>query len=137
LIGLFAVSRHRHHWNGRRHWGRHGSFQLRRVLDRLDTTPGQEKEIRIALDDLMEEARSARRDFRGSREELARVIREPEVPPGAFDAVFRTQDEILGRLREAAQKAFLRIHETLDPRQREKLASLVESAGFFHAHGAC
>jgi Spy/CpxP family protein refolding chaperone len=140
LIGLFAVSRRHHHpWHGRGHFGRHGFSPLRGVLDRLDTTPGQEKEIRTAIDDLMEEVRAARRDFRGSREDVARVIREEEVPPGAFDALFQKHDELMGRLREAGQKAFLKIHETLDARQRETLSGLVESwgPGFFHAHRGC
>jgi Spy/CpxP family protein refolding chaperone len=140
LIGLFAVARRRHHyWHGRGHFGHHGFSPLRRVLDRLDTTPGQEKEIRTAIDDLMEETRAARRDFRGSREDVARVIREPEVPPGAFDSVFQKHDEVLGRLREAAQKAFLKIHETLDARQRETLAGMIESCGpgFFRFGRGC
>ena len=140
LIGLIAVSRRRHHYfHGHGHFGRHGFYPLRRVLDRLDTTPGQEKEIRTAIDDLMEEARALRRDFRGTREDVARVIRESELPPGAFDSVFQKHDELLGRMREAAQKAFLKVHETLDARQRETLANLVESwsPGSFHAHRGC
>jgi hypothetical protein len=130
LVGLavmFARRRHyRHHGFARGRCGHHGMSPLNHVLDRLDTTPGQEKEIRMALDDLMEEARVARRDFRGTREDVARVIRESELPDGAFDAVFQKHDEVLARLREAGQRTFRKIHETLDQRQRDTLAGLVE-----------
>jgi len=141
LVGLIATVRHRrrHHGYGFGHGHGHcghrggGFTPFRRVLDRLDTTPGQEKEIRTALDELWEEARTARRDFRGSRDDVARVIREPELVPGAFDATFQKHDETLGRLREAAVRAFKKVHDTLDSRQRDMLASLVESwgPGFF------
>jgi len=142
LAGLFAVARRGHgrgHW-GRRGWGHHHGFSpLRAVLDRLDTTPGQEKEIRAAIDELTEEARSARRDFRGAREDVARVIREPDVPEGAFESLIQRQDETLARLRKAGERAFRRIHETLDARQRDLLASLVESwgPGFFWSRTGC
>ena len=155
LAGLFAVARrghghrrwggHGHHWGGHGHWGHrgfghhHGFSVLGSVLERLDTTPGQEKEIRTAIDELMEEARSARRDFRGAREDVARVIREPEIPEGAFESLIQRQDETLARLRAAGQRAFRKIHETLDARQRDLLANLVESwgPGFFWARTGC
>jgi hypothetical protein len=148
LAGLFAVGRRGHghgywgghgHW-GRRGWGHHRGFSpLRSVLDRLDTTPGQEKEIRTAIDELMEEARSARRDFRGAREDVARVIREAEIPEGAFESLIQRQDETLARLRQAGERAFRKIHETLDARQRDLLANLVESwgPGFFWSRTGC
>jgi Spy/CpxP family protein refolding chaperone len=153
LAGLFAVGRRGHghghgYWGGHGHWGRRGwgrgwghpGFSpLRSVLDRLDTTPGQEKEIRTAIDELMEEARSARRDFRGAREDVARVIREAEIPEGAFESLIQRQDETLARLRQAGQRAFRKIHETLDARQRDLLANLVESwgPGFFWSRTGC
>ncbi len=150
LAGLFAVGRRGHgHFGGHGHWGRrgwgrgfghhHGFSPLRSVLDRLDTTPGQEKEIRAAIDELTEEARAARRDFRGAREDVARVIREPEIPEGAFESLIQRQDETLSRLRQAGQRAFRRIHETLDARQRDLLANLVESwgPGFFWSRTGC
>jgi Spy/CpxP family protein refolding chaperone len=138
LLGLIAAVSHRrrHHRGfgyGHGGCGRHGFSPLRRVLDRLDTTPGQEKEIRTAVDELMEAARTARQDFRGSREDVARVIREPELPLGAFDSIFQKHDEALAKLREAGVRTVHRIHETLDGRQRDLLASLLESwgPGFF------
>jgi hypothetical protein len=139
LVGLFATLSHRRrhygfgHGYGYGHCGHRGFTPFRRVLDRLDTTPGQEKEIRTALDELWEEARTARRDFRGTRDDVARVIREPGFTPGAFDATFQKHDETLARLRDAGVRAFHKIHDTLDARQRDVLASLVESwgPGFF------
>jgi Spy/CpxP family protein refolding chaperone len=130
LVGLFATLSHRRrHGFGHGHCGHRGMSPLWRALDRLDATPGQEKVIRSALDELREEGRAARRDFRASRDDVARVIREPELAPGAFDATFQKHDETLSRLRDAGVRAFQKIHETLDARQRDALASMVEGFG--------
>ena len=134
LVGLFAVLRQRRHGFGYdRNCGHHRFRPLSRVLERLDATPAQEKEIRNALDQLREEARTAQRDFRGSGQDLARVIREPELTAGAFDAIFEKDDQVLARLRDAAVRALHQVHATLDARQRDLLASFVESrsADFF------
>lgn len=143
LIGLVVtLSRHHEHrrgfGTGRGRFGRYG-FALGRAFDRLETSGGQEREIREALDELWEEARLARRDFRDSGEDVARLIREPELPAGAFDALFAQQDQVLGRVRAAGVRAFERIHGALDARQRDVLASWVESRrfGFFGAPRGC
>ncbi len=57
------------------------------------------------------------------------MIREAEIPEGAFESLIQRQDETLARLRQAGQRAFRKIHETLDARQRDLLANLVESWG--------
>ena len=76
LVGLISVLRkgrcagrfhggdcghhhHHHHGHGGPPWARHGRGPHRwmhRLFERLDTTPGQEKEIRAAVRDFMDEA---------------------------------------------------------------------------------
>ena len=46
-------------WGGGHRGGIGGSFWLRMLYARLDTTPGQEREIRAALEELRERARDA------------------------------------------------------------------------------
>ena len=145
LLGLTAtVARHRHHGHGGHHCGGgrmrgfrsgRGRFILNRLLDRLDTTPGQEKVIREAFDTLMEELYDARGEFRGTRADIAQAIRSENLERAAIEAVFTRHDQVIDRVRQHALDAFSKVHETLDDRQRKILADLIESGPFRRSFG--
>jgi uncharacterized membrane protein len=128
LIGLVAVARSGHH---RRGWGRRGGFGgrwfLRRALQRLDTTPAQEKVIREALHDLKEDAAGLRQEMRGTKAELAQALRAPDLDKESIDRVFTKHDELLEKLRASFMDAAERVHTTLDSQQRQQLADMIES----------
>lgn len=134
LIGFIAVAR-----RGRRHYGFHhgrrfgGRFLLHRVLDRLDTTPGQEKVIREALHGLADEAWTLRRDVKATRSDIASALRAPELDRSALDRVFAKHDELIEKLRSSALSAADQVHGTLDDRQREKLADIIERGPWGYA----
>lgn len=135
LVGLLVLlSRGRYH---RGHCGRRGRYSmLGRVLDRLDTTPGQEKAIRMALDDLFEQAREVKGEVKQTRGDVASAVRGDELDRARLEQVFARHDESLGKLRAAALSALGRVHETLDERQRKSLAELLESPWGFRHRGA-
>ena len=145
LLGLTAVARghHAHHHCGgmgfrSRGFGRgraRGRWFLNHLLDRLDTTPGQEKVIREAVDTLTDEFYDARRDFRGSRADVAEAIRASVLDRSAVEAIFDRHDQVIDRVRGSALDAFARVHDTLDERQRKILADIVESGPFGRAFG--
>ena len=97
------------------------------LFDRLETTPGQEKEIHSAVDELFGKARELRREGRQTRGDVARLLRTESLDETILAELFSRHDE---RLRDA-QKAFAdalgRVHLSLDPEQRERLASMLES----------
>jgi len=143
LIGLAAVARrggYRHHFghSGCHHRGfgyrgfgaRHF---LHRIMDRLDTTPGQERVIREAIQDLKEEAWSLRREARGTRSELADALRGAELDKALLDRVFAKHDEVIEKLRASFVASAERIHGTLDERQRKQLADMIESGPWAYA----
>lgn len=143
LIGLAAVARHgRHgHFGYHRgcgghfghHHGRHGfgrGLLLRRMMDRLETTPGQEKVIRDALHDLQDEAWNLRGEARGTRRDIAQALRGPELDRALIDRVFEKHDELIEKLRAALLAAVEKVHGTLDERQRRQLADMVERGPF-------
>jgi hypothetical protein len=131
LIGLYAVARRgRHHYghagcHGRRGYG--ARFLFRRVLDRLDTTPGQEKVIRSAVNELEEEAWGLRREARATRAEIADALRGAELDQGALDRVFAKHDELIEKLRASFVRTADRVHGTLDERQRKQLAQMIDA----------
>ena len=139
LIGLVAVARrgrrhfYGHHggWHGRR--GHGGRYFFHRVLDRLDTTPGQEKVIRSAIHDLGEEAWGLRSEVRATRGEIAAALREPELDKTRLDGVFAKHDELIERLRASLLRSAEQVHGTLDERQRKQLADMIESGPWGYA----
>jgi Spy/CpxP family protein refolding chaperone len=135
LVGLIAVARRgrRHYYGFHGHHRHGGRFFLHRVLDRLDTTPGQEKVIRDALHDLGEQAWPLRREVKGTRSEIAAALRAPELDRSALDRVFAKHDELIEKLRSSALSAADQVHGTLDERQRQKLADMIEQGPWRHA----
>jgi uncharacterized membrane protein len=138
LIGLTVLLvRGPRRWYGRHRHGR--GYVLGAVLDRLETTPGQEKAIRSAVEEFSEAASGARREFRASREDLAKAIRSEALDSGSLENAFRRHDGSIGDIRNSFVNALSKIHETLDERQRKTLADMIEAGhwGFrgHHAHG--
>jgi Heavy-metal resistance len=110
-----------HRGRGFRRWG------LRRMFDRLDTAPGQEKTILNAIDDLTEQARNAIEDQAETGKRVAGALREEHLDERTFAAIFDEPLSRLGTLRDDFAKAVSTVHETLTPAQRGRLADLVES----------
>ena len=142
LLGLtatFARNRHEgHHCSpgrGRGFRSGRGRFVLNRLLDRLDTTPGQEKVIREAVDTVMEDVHEARGEFRATRSEIAEAVRSETLDRGAIDGVFERHDRVIERVRQNALDSFGKVHETLDERQRKILAELIEAGPFARGFG--
>ncbi len=142
LLGLTATLTRRGH-RGERHCGGRGRgfrsgrgrFILNRLLDRLDTTPGQEKVIREAVDTLLDEVHEAKREFRGTRADIATVVRSETLDRSNVEAIFDRHDAVIDRVRSNALDAFAKVHETLDQRQRKVLADIIESGPFGRGYG--
>lgn len=140
LIGFgILFARRRRHWHAhgpgfRGHHGTRGRWRrygLRRVLERLDTTPGQEKAILGAIDDLRERAESARDGIDETRQSVAAALREETLDEHAFAGLFDGHLAQIDALRDDVARAVSTIHETLTPKQRARLADLVESRRHF------
>jgi Spy/CpxP family protein refolding chaperone len=147
LIGLIAVLRahHREHgFNGHGPWahhfggchgGWHGGWHgrvghnpvLRGLFVSLDTTPGQEKTIRAAVEDLFGAVRGAKESLWQSRGNLAQVFRSESFDEQALAGVISRHDEALESVRGRAVDVVARVYEVLDTAQRERVAQWLES----------
>ncbi len=105
-----------------------GRRMLYRILDRLDTSPGQDKAILGAIDDFRETAREARRDLPDVRKQIADAMRAEAFDEQAFTAIFDEPLARLTRLRDELTKTAATIHDTLTPKQRERLSDVVASS---------
>jgi hypothetical protein len=150
LIGLAALKRHhRGHGHGCGHGhgfghgcghGDHGGFggrggpwrrrSLWMIFEHLDTTPGQEKLIREELEQLWAHRDSVSRAWRSAGEELAETLRGEAVDEATVDQILARHQEGLADVRKQIARAMARIHESLDQRQRERLAHFLGRRGF-------
>lgn len=147
LVGLIAVLKKGHRgcgrgfhgeWHGRHerhgHRGWHGSGRrgwLRWLSTKLDATPGQEKEIAAAIDELIAKFRELRREGKASRDDVARILRNESFDETAMGELFSRHDDALRELQKAFAGALGRIHAALEPDQRAKLAEMIESGTRF------
>ncbi len=126
--------------HGRGGWrpGGHGMahFVLRRLFEVLDTTPGQEKVIAAALEEMRETMAKHRGEVRKSREDLAKAMRSPSFDETVMGELFARHDTAIEAMRRAAVGSMAKVHEALDERQRARLADLIEeSPGLWGAFG--
>ncbi len=98
---------------------------LRWLFSRLDTTPGQEKVIAQAFDEVRAELKSARGEWKATRDDVARAISGEVFDENAVDAVFTRHDDALVKVRVVFKSALGRVHDALTPDQRKELASLL------------
>ena len=100
---------------------------MRAVFERLQTTPGQERELFAAIDELQVAMRPLREEVAASKADLAAALRGGE---SALGATFARHDAKLTEARAAFEKALARINAALEPAQRDQLADLLGKAGW-------
>jgi uncharacterized membrane protein len=128
-IALFAVTRLLLRRRCRHGRGPGRSRFLRAIFARLDTTPGQEREIRSAIEELQSAGRSARKSARDAREGLARAVRGDTIDDAALVELKARAEDLAADMHRAFESALRRVHAILDPSQRERLASILERGG--------
>jgi Spy/CpxP family protein refolding chaperone len=126
LFGLIRVAR----------WGRHGRggwrgggprrWMMRRLFERLDTTPGQEKVVIEAVDSTQRAAWQAREELFRARGEYARALRGETFDGEAVNAAFEKQQAAVDEVKKALKQGMQSVHEALNPQQRAELADLSE-----------
>jgi hypothetical protein len=112
-------------------WGSGRGFLLRALFERLDTTPGQEKVILAAVDEMREAGRTIRSEMRASRADFAKAARSEHFDEVLLGEMFAKHDSAIEALRKSAVGAMAKVHEALDEKQRARLADLIENGPSF------
>jgi len=105
---------------------------LRGLFTRLDTSPGQEKVILAAVEDLMTAGREARKEARSAHEALAAAMRAESIDSGATAGARTRLQAAFDVMAVAGERAIVSIHDALDSQQRRVLADLIESGPMHH-----
>lgn len=138
LIGLIKVVRHGRGWGG--HGMRGGGprrWMLRRLFERLDTTPGQEKVILEAAEQLEQNGRAARDAFMGGRVDFARAMRGEHFDTEGVNVAFEKQQAAVDAFKKAMLENMQKIHEALTPEQRRVAGDLLENGPRALHGGGC
>jgi len=125
-------------WEGHHGMGGHARRRenpLYLIFAELDTTPGQEKAIMLALDALRETKRALREDLIGSRKELARLFAGDGLDQAALAALFSRQEEHLAKSAQLVRDFIAMVHEALTPEQRKKLAQFMVDGSLWYGFG--
>ena len=140
LIGLLRVLRRGRGWYDHGHhacahgpsgyrpgagWGPR-RWLLRSLFERLETTPGQEKAIMAALDELRENRKVVRDEMQQTRGDVGRAVASGLVDDGTLEETFARHDRLLAQLRVSFVEALKKVTEALDERQRKQIADLLE-----------
>lgn len=102
-------------------------FVVRAILEHVRATPAQERAIGAAFEEFRDEMkRVGGGEGRRSRQELVDALRRPTFDGVVLGEQFARHDTVI----ESARKAFVglvaKIHDALEPEQRDKLAELLE-----------
>ena len=108
-------------------WNR-GRGMIDAILGRLEATPGQEKAVLAAIDELKATASELRGTGRDVRSEVARAVRGPLLDDVVLEGATARIDDATLKLRAAVKTAIVKIHEVLDDRQRKMLADMIDSS---------
>ena len=110
-------------WPRRR---RRGNAVMRGLFSRLDTTPGQEKEIGAAFDDVMDAGRALKDDVKGSKKDVAEAFRSDDFNAELMASLLTRHDASIDKMRQAVVSGLARVHATLDADQRKALSRMLE-----------
>jgi hypothetical protein len=118
-------------WGGGGGFGRGPrNFILRRLSERLDATPGQEKVLAKAFDEMRDAIGKARSTVKSSRGDVAKAVRSDHFDAVHLGETFSKHDEAIDGVRKAFVGSMQQVHDVLDERQRRILAELIESGPF-------
>lgn len=137
MFGAFKFARRRGYFGpgrfaARGHWRHSGHRPWRRGVERmagwlssqLDATPEQYRIIRNEAEQFADKTRDLRREFRLSRDDIAAAMAGESFDEERMGESFARQDDRIRTVREQLVGALARIHDVLDPRQRERLGRL-------------
>jgi uncharacterized membrane protein len=121
----------------RRRW-RHGVPRrgLRFLARRIGARPEQEEVLSAEADALARELSALREEARAVRSTLADLLAAPSLDAAALRAALDRPLARLSEVRARVEATFARVHETLEPAQREALAALVRCGPHARPHAA-
>jgi hypothetical protein len=144
LIGLVKLARRGGcgggYYGGHGHWGRGSrggygqSWMLRGLSYRIGATPGQEKVIGEAFENIRNAFSKIHDEKEKARRDVATAFKQETFDHGPMKDAFTRADGILEEIQRTILVELSKVHEALNPEQRKQVADLLEN-GFGGGHG--
>jgi len=148
LIGLVKLARRGGcgggygSYGGHGHWGRgrggYGqSWMLRGLSYRIGATPGQEKVIGEAFENIRNAFSKIHDEKDKARRDVATAFKQETFDHGPMKDAFTRADGILEEIQRSILVELSKVHEALNPEQRKQVADLLENgfSGGWGRHG--
>jgi Spy/CpxP family protein refolding chaperone len=97
-----------------------------RLISRINATPEQAQVLRIEVGEFLKYARGLRSELGGYRTDIAEAMKADSFDATIMGESFGRQDDQLRELRERLVGSLARIHDVLEPEQREMVSELLE-----------
>ncbi|HLK92441.1 MAG TPA: hypothetical protein VKZ18_21275 [Polyangia bacterium] len=111
-------------------------FFVRRILEHVRATPAQERAIGAAFEEFRDEVKkNAGGEGRRSRKEIVDALRRSTFDGVLLGEQFARHDTILENGRKSFVGLVAKVHDALEPEQRERLADLIERGPSFGMRG--
>jgi Spy/CpxP family protein refolding chaperone len=127
IAGTVVFVRHRH--------GYHRTM-FGCALRRLNATAEQRQRLSSLFDEVHSRLSTAKERARSLRCDLAEILAAPAVDTQRLETIESQLFEVVGEGTQVLREVVARIHETLDPAQRHKLAGWLRRADRHH-RGRC
>lgn len=136
LAGLLYMLRRRR-WYSRHHHGRWGwRGMLRGLFLRLDTSPGQEKVLVEAVEEVMQALEKLRPEGEATLKAVAQALRGESFDSTPLNELDARHEALIAELRRTLRAALSRVHEALDMRQRRELSEMLEHGAHWGSRAA-
>lgn len=115
-------------------WGRgrrKANFWMGFLSARLDASPAQEKAMAEAVEEFQAKLDPLRDEAKKTRADLAAALRRPAFDEVLFGDLFSRHDDSMTQVRKAFMDLVGKVHDTLDEKQRDRLAVFIERGGGF------
>ena len=113
--------------DARRMGGGGKRFFVRKILEHVRATPAQERVIGAAVEEFRDEVKkNLGGEGRRSRQEMVDAMRRSTFDGVLLGEQFARHDTILENGRKSFVGLVSKIHDALEPEQRERLADLIE-----------
>jgi len=100
------------------------------LSERLEATPAQERAIAAAIEEFRAEMQALRGELPKTRADLASALRKSSFDEVLMGELFARHDTEMEKARKALVGLVARLHDALDQRQRDRLASMIERDSF-------
>jgi Spy/CpxP family protein refolding chaperone len=123
IAGTVVLVLHRHRWH---------RTMVGCALRRLDATAEQQLRLSSLFDDVHVRLSTTKERARSLRRDLAEILAAPAVDAQRLETLESQLFEVVGEGTQVLREVITRMHETLEPAQRQKLAQWLRRVDRHH-----